>query len=167
MYHQLILRGQCLVDCSRVELLTRLCGLLLAIYTVTAHIETHCYTCNPDNDPHTRTANVFLYGVRYGIRTRILRFLALRHDALTFRPNAHIWYSREDSNLQHLAPQASVSTNCTTGANKTGCCVLAGTRTHDTPPAGRPAKMAAEKLFAVIIPKLVRWAGFEPALYRF
>lgn len=33
--------------------------------------------------------NVFLYGVRYGIRTRILRFLALRHGALTFRPNAH------------------------------------------------------------------------------
>ena len=28
-------------------------------------------------------------GVRYGIRTRILRFLALCHDALTFRPNAH------------------------------------------------------------------------------
>ena len=28
-------------------------------------------------------------GVRYGIRTRILRFLAPCHDALTFRPNAH------------------------------------------------------------------------------
>ena len=27
--------------------------------------------------------------MRYGIRTRILRFLALRHGALTFRPNAH------------------------------------------------------------------------------
>ncbi len=27
--------------------------------------------------------------MRYGIRTRILRFLALCHDALTFRPNAH------------------------------------------------------------------------------
>ena len=28
-------------------------------------------------------------GVRYGIRTRILRSLAPCHDALTFRPNAH------------------------------------------------------------------------------
>ena len=34
--------------------------------------------------------NVFLYGVRYGIRTRILRLLAPCHGALTFRPNAHI-----------------------------------------------------------------------------
>ena len=33
--------------------------------------------------------NVLQYGVRYGIRTRILRLLALRHGALTFRPNAH------------------------------------------------------------------------------
>jgi hypothetical protein len=28
-------------------------------------------------------------GVRYGIRTRILRSLAPCHDTLTFRPNAH------------------------------------------------------------------------------
>ena len=33
-------------------------------------------------------------GVRYGIRTRISRLLALRHDALTFRPNAHNWWKR-------------------------------------------------------------------------
>ncbi len=39
--------------------------------------------------PAGREHNYLTFGMRYGIRTRISRFLALRHDALTFRLNAH------------------------------------------------------------------------------